>query len=68
MICSSVNRFRFIAGPPRGHPSRFAGSRSLGIAMLAGLQLESAAWLARAKRVQARTALIACAIRAITCG
>src|SRR5438046_3586234 len=22
MICSSVNRFRFIAGPPRGHPSR----------------------------------------------
>src|SRR5215813_7661414 len=22
MICSSVNRLRFIAGPPRGHPSR----------------------------------------------
>src|ERR1700732_5603145 len=22
MIFSSVNRFRFIAGPPRGHPSR----------------------------------------------
>jgi hypothetical protein len=22
MICSSVNRFHFIAGPPRGHPSR----------------------------------------------